>query len=458
MDLALLTRQVFGTMSRPVRAAGDMLVNSPDGWMTRNGPMPWSFQGGSTPWWWVGDAVEDGRSPIGPNGPWTVDGRLPASVERATALCVGPLTTLPWRMYRGSSRADTEVEELEPRLWMVDPQLLGNVPGPSRSMVPVWRRLPAAAVWGSWMRDALWFGRGYITFAEAGNPRSGDPYAEPVAGTIRNLATWQVTELDGGGWRIGDDVTGKVVDRDGRYWFNGDATTYRLLALWEPLGDGTGVFGRHAADLGLAIAVRGYTSGTFRSGIPAGYLKVTQNPFTKPEADKLKESWLEAHGGDTRSIAVLSAAVDFQAVSVSPVDAQLVEVDHMVLRMVAHAFNLSARALDSGASSGNTYANIQDERRDRVDDTVMPWKRGLEDTLTGLLPYGTWHEVDMRGYLETDVEKRTAYYSAGLAGGWLSANEVRALERLPAIPEPEPEPAAPALGSPPEEVAGDAAA
>ncbi len=463
VDLGLITRQTFGTMLRPVRAAGDLLLNSPDGWVSNQpGPLPWDTQGsGTTPWWWVGNAVEDGKSPIGPHGPWTVGGRMPASVERATGLVIGPLTTLPWRVYRGraplrgSWRQSADAEDLGPALWMVDPQLVGNVPGIGRSTAPIWRRRPATSVWGQWLRDALWFGKGFITFAEAGNPQAGDPYEEPVAGTIANVSPTKVTEVldDRGmvaGWRIGDDVTWVDVDTDGRYQLDGQ--TYRLLALWEPLGDGTGVFGRHAADLGLAISVRGYTSGTFRSGIPAGYLKVSQNPFTKPEADALKERWLQSHGGDQRSIAVLSAAVDFNPISVNPVDAQLVEVDHMVLRMVAHAFNLSARALDSGASSGNTYANIQDERHDRVDDSVMPWLSVLEDTLAGLLPYGTWPEVDVRGYLQSDPAARTAYYSAGIRDGWMFPGEARKLERLPAREDPEPGPAPPAVQPQLEEV------
>ena len=115
----------------------------------------------------------------------------------------------------------------------------------------------------------------------------------------------------------------------------------------------------------------------------------------------------------------------------------------MALRMVAHAFNLSARALDSGASAGNTYANIQDERQDRVDDTLLPWKRGFEESISAVLPYGTWLELDMRGFLQTDPLKRTAYYQAMTELGAMLPAEVRQLERMPPLPEhpsPEPEP------------------
>lgn len=452
MSGALARAQRFGSMRRPVRASANMQVNSPAGWMTdpRRGPIPWTSDvadPGAV--WWIGNSVEDGRSPIGPHGPWSQPGGLPAAVERATALVVGPLVSLPWRLYRGTWRDSAGAESLPPRLWMVDPMLLGNVPGVGGSAFPAYRRRPGTSVWGEWLRHALWFGRGWVTFAETGDPGPGDPYSEPVPGTVLNLAPSMVEDTDDG-WRIGDDTEGVDVDADGRYRIGG--RTWRLLCLREPLGDGTGVFGRHATDLGLAVHVRGYASGTFRSGIPSGYLKSTATaPLTQQDADTLKSRWMEANGGDRRSVAVLSSTVDFTAISVKPIDAQLVGVDDMVLRMVAHAFTLSGRSLDSGASAGNSYANIQDERHDRVDDSVMPWKRVLEDTVSSVLPYGTWHEVEMRGYLETDTAKRTAYYQAMHGMGAMDVGEIRRLERMPPLPEqpqtqPEPEPALPVGG------------
>lgn len=435
--VAAVAKSAFGTVSRPVRSSASLLLNDPGGWVANQpGPWPWDADVPSRPVWWVGESRETG-GPIGPHGPWTQGGGLPASVERATGVIVGPLVTLPWRLYRGSWRDDSAAEPMPPRLWMADPMLCGNVPGPGGAVFPIQLRRPAASVWGSWLRHALWFGRGYVTFTETGDPQSGDPFAEPVAGTVLNLAPNMVEERDDGGWRIGDDDNGVNVDPDGRYRLGG--RTWRLLALWEPIGDGAGVFGRHARDLGLAVHVRNYASSTFRSGIPNGYLKVTQGQPSQAQVDQLKERWLEAHGGDERSIAVLNASVDFQAITVKPIDAQLTGVDDMVLRIVAHAFTLSGRTLDSGAAASNSYANIQDERHDRVDDSVMPWKRTLEDTLTSLLPFGTWHEVDLRGYLETDTTKRTAYYQAMTGMGAMTVDEVRRLERLSPLPELPPE-------------------
>ena len=57
----------------------------------------------------------------------------------------------------------------------------------------------------------------------------------------------------------------------------------------------------HAAELAQAQAAVSYGRGTLRSGVPAGYLKVSSQAFTKDQADALKAAWMAAHGGDARS-------------------------------------------------------------------------------------------------------------------------------------------------------------
>ena len=61
-----------------------------------------------------------------------------------------------------------------------------------------------------------------------------------------------------------------------------------------------------------------YTSGTFRSGVPIRVPEGADPRAPAAAGDKLKEDWYKAHGGDRRSIAVLNAAVDFQAHLVLP--------------------------------------------------------------------------------------------------------------------------------------------
>lgn len=351
-----------------------------------------------------------------------------APVERATGLIVGNLIGMPWRVYRGSVSDPSSAERIPTPLWVNDPMLLGRSPGSVMPVRNLLDRRPQGSVFAEWIRLALWFGRGYLAYQPAAD-------GQPLAGTVRNLANNMIGQDAEGRWVLHADGADIPITADGDIV----GTGYRVMALDEPIGDGHGVIGRHAASLRLSVNVRSYASDTFRSGVPSGYLKVTGPGLNQEQADTLKAAWLKAHG-DTRSIAVLNATTEFQPLSLSPVDAELVATDDMVLRMVAHAFNLSATALDSGAGKDNTYANITDQRSDRLVDTLLPWKRAEEQAMTAVLPYGTWAERDSRGYLQADPIKRTEYYAAMKALGAIQVSEIRDLERFPPMPEPEPQP------------------
>jgi len=347
------------------------------------------------------------------------------SVERATGIITAPLTaSWPWRVYRGTWLG-ADAEPLPLPTWLRDPTLTNRTPGIEdwqQWFLPLGFKKPAARFWAETLRHALWFGRGWFMFQEATD-------FTPLAGTFLNVAPNVVGIRDDGLCEVNlGDAGTAVTDKAGRFDWGG--YTWRLASVSEPLGDGLGVIGRHAAILNIGISVARYTSNTFRSGIPAGYLKMTNPGATAAQADALKAAWMAAHG-NSRSIAVLNATTEFAPITYSPVDTALVEVEHVMARKVAHCFNLSGWALDAG-STGNDYANITDRRQDKVDDSVMPWKRATEDALSALLPYGTWLELEARGYLQTDPEKRMAYYTSGLGLGVFTPEYPQDLERIPA--------------------------
>lgn len=401
--------RTYGTMRRPSRSSGNMLVNDWD--LSDRGPV-----------WWVGASTGDG--PYGPNGPWTAGMAVPAS-DRAQHLIVGPITSVwPWRLYRGAWLA-SDADPIPSPVWVTDPTLVEEtqgIPAQQQYYLPhAWKK-PGTRFWAEVLRDALLFGRGWFTYQE-------NVDRSPVSGTFLNISPTRVDVEDDGTVTLdlGDDRDPVRTNRAG--YFDLDGATWRLRHVIEPVGDGTGVMGRHSALLGLVTTVTRYTSSTFTSGVPAGYLKVATPNFDQTQADALKARWLENHSG-RRSIAVLNATTEFHPIQFSPVDADLQKVDHMLAQKVAHAFNLSAWSLDAG-TTGNDYANITDRRQDKTDDTLTLWKRALEQAVSPMLPRGTWLEIDPRGYLATDPAARMAYYRDGVQVGAFTAEYVQDFERVP---------------------------
>ena len=243
-------------------------------------------------------------------------------------------------------------------------------------------------------------------------------------------------------WILHPDM---VTIRDGRYWVAGD--TEGPLPVGSVIhlrggrigedGHGTGVLTEHAADLGIAIAVRAYTGQQYRSGIPAGYIESSQPNLTADQARELQAGWESQHGG-RRRIAVLNATTKFTPIAISALDAQLASAREWSLRDVALIFGLPSYMLDVPGDSA-TYANVESRMvQYRMLSLLNPWVRRIESCLDAEFPNGTSLKIKTAGLERADTATRYAAYKTGLDAGFLTVNEVRALEDLAPLPDPAP--------------------
>ena len=183
-----LAGSTWGTPNNPVRTNlpysdqhGQLLTNLPDSWeLEQGGPLPWLAEigdSGRPPGWWVGDAREDGWSPIGPHGPWRHGSWARAVVTRCTELIIDPLVSDPFKVTRDRdiNRPDPYGQTLPPPRWITDPQLLRSDDRVGRSAVPHQQRLARSTFYREWVRAALWHGMGYLltTVRADGQPEAG---------------------------------------------------------------------------------------------------------------------------------------------------------------------------------------------------------------------------------------------------------------------------------------------
>lgn len=83
-----------------------------------------------------------------------------------------------------------------------------------------------------------------------------------------------------------------------------------------------------------------------------------------------------------------------------------------------------------------TYANLQDRNTRRVQVTFLPWIVRLEKTLSALMPPGRFVKLNVDGLLRGDQTARYAAYQTGITTGFMTVDEVRALEDLPPLSDP----------------------
>jgi HK97 family phage portal protein len=155
--------------------------------------------------------------------------------------------------------------------------------------------------------------------------------------------------------------------------------------------------------------------------------------MTQTAADKLKAKWLENHGGDRRSIAVLNSTTEFVPINLSPVDAALDQVKRLNVADVAYAFGLDPMTLGAGLNNSATYTNLRDAWENHRDFGLGPWIAAVQDTLSALLPGSQTVTVNLDGFANPGPAERFAAYTTALAAGILTLDEVRALEGLPPL-------------------------
>lgn len=401
----------------------DILHNSPDGWEV-DAPWLWYFEpppnSGNPPDW--------SNPPPGAGGGVYGLAALPA-VTRCTSIICATLAGLPWQVLRADP--DGDVEKLTQPSWIDDPQAK-RLDGRVVSEVLDDVRLSAVEFWTQWITAALWLGDGFV-------------YCP-----VRNSDGQPVPPL----WQFHPDL---IEVRGGRYFVTGvdePLPTGSIIHLrGEPPyadGRGCGVLTRHAKQLGLSLTLDSYQSGMYRSGVPAGFLKSSQPHMEDTDAAKLQDAWMKAHGSSRRSIAVLNATTDFTPIQFSPVDAAIDVAKTWGLRDTALAFGIPPYMLGVPGDS-STYANVESRMIELRQFGLLPWARRIESTVDAEFPRGTTMKIKTAGLERADTKSRYEAYTLGINGGWLTVEEVRALEDLalrpPALSQHEQQPALPAGGA-----------
>ena len=190
--------------------------------------------------------------------------------------------------------------------------------------------------------------------------------------------------------------------------------------------------------IGLAIATEEYGSKFFANGAaPSGVL---EHPGTLKDPARIRESWQATFGGsgNANKIAVLEEGMKYTPVSISPEQAQFLETRKFQINEIARIFRVPPHMI--GDLEKSSFNNIEQQSLEFVKYTLDPWVSRWEQAIVRTLlsadekkHYYVKFNVD--GLLRGDYKSRMEGYNIGRQGGWMSANDIRALENLDLIPD-----------------------
>lgn len=151
--------------------------------------------------------------------------------------------------------------------------------------------------------------------------------------------------------------------------------------------------------------------------------------------EKLRTAWAAAYGGPRNAgkVAVLDNGASFSSTAVAPEDAQFLEQRQFSVADIARMFGVPPHLI--GAQGSTSYASAEQNSLEFVVFTILPLAQAIEATLNKALLSESEqeslffaHTID--GLLRGDAKSRNEAYAIGVQNGWLSRNEVRALENM----------------------------
>ena len=326
---------------------------------------------------------------------------------RAARLQASILATAPWDAYR---MRDGYPEKVTPA-----PMILER-PAPPEVRVDTF---------SAWHLDLMWHGNAIGIFTAL--DRNGVPAA--VVPVPADMVMVERTGPQTPGWPVG-----AVRYWAGGRWWPSDRVMH-IKGLHRP-GElrGMGILEVHTGGaLKLAANLQRQASDVAEHAVPSVTIQSDDPEMTEAEAAALKAAYLASQR--SRSPMVLNPNTSITPLAWNPDESQLIEARQLSLVEQALLFGLDPSWLGA-AQSSRTYSNVETEAINIVKFSVMEHFARFEQVLSAALPRGQWVEANLDAILRGDTLSRYQAHQIGIQAGFLTDDEVRAIEGLrPLTPE-----------------------
>lgn len=202
----------------------------------------------------------------------------------------------------------------------------------------------------------------------------------------------------------------------------------------------------HAAReaIGIAIQADRFSGKFFGTGAHLQYAVKAPGTMSPAQQSDFREAFIASYGsgqGPTGRPLVLTEGLSIEKMSMSAVDAQLLEARKWQVIDIARAFGVPPHMIGETTASTSWGSGIEQMGIGFVRYTLMPHLVRISQEINRKLwpvraRYFVEHNVD--ALLEGDSKAQAEYFAKALGGpgaqGWLTVNEVRRIKNLPPIP------------------------
>lgn len=183
----------------------------------------------------------------------------------------------------------------------------------------------------------------------------------------------------------------------------------------------------------LNLKAQEYGLNFFLNGAaPKGILK-HPNALSKEAKQRLKDSFdSNFSGSNSFKTMVLEEGLDYQQISISNADAEFMASRKFGVTEISRIFRVPAHLINSTETVSSWGSGLYELNRAFLQMSLLPWIRRIETALNDALIADPDEKIRLNadGFLRGDTKTRYESYKTALSWGWLSVNEVRALERM----------------------------
>lgn len=202
---------------------------------------------------------------------------------------------------------------------------------------------------------------------------------------------------------------------------------------------GKGLVQRARDSFGLTLGMEQYSGSSFANGARPGGILKHPGKLTTDARRNIRDEWDAMHRGADKAgrIAVLQEGMEFQAMQMSAVDAQLLEQRQFQIAEVARWFNIPPHLLRD--LSRATFGNIEHQSIEYKTYTIRPLAVAMQQEAHRKLFSASekptyFTELDLDDLSLADLKSRYDAYAVARQNGWMSANEIRDREGMNPIP------------------------
>jgi HK97 family phage portal protein len=344
---------------------------------------------------------------------------------------INPETVLTnWTVFSCMTLIAGDVGKMRPRLMTKQGNITVETTSPSFS--PVLKKPNAYQTWQkfmeSWELSLLGYGntyilkardnRGVVTSMHVLDPARCKPLVAPNGDVYYQLQDDDLAQIPEGM----PAIPASEVMHD------------RMWCLFHPL---VGLSPIYACGLAATqgVNIQGNSSKFFENmSRPSGIL-TAPGQISDETAARLKAAWTENYGGDNiGKTAVLGDGIKYEAMSVNPVDAQMVEQLKLSGEMVCSAFHVPGYKVGVGPMP--TYQNAEILNQIYYSDCLQVRIEAVEALLNeglGLDKADYEIELDLDALLRMDSATQVKTINEAVGGGWMSPNEAREKRSLPPV-------------------------